>query len=118
LFNPETGVEDLIDAGHWDPYFVAQAGLPRPFDLGGQRVTWIGHLLSDWHGDDGFVETLDVQIRRPNFLGDVSWVTGQVTGLEPRADSGAARCRLEITNQRGEVTTTAQATVVLPRRGA
>jgi acyl dehydratase len=116
LFNPETGVEDIIDAGHWDPYFVEQAGLPRPFDLGGQRVAWVGHLLSDWHGDDGFLEALDVSIRRPNFLGDVSWVTGHVTALEPRERAGAVHCAVEIKNQRSEVTTMAQATIVLPSR--
>jgi hypothetical protein len=118
LFNPETGVEDIIDAGHWDPYFVARAGLPRPFDLGGQRVAWIAHLLSDWHGDDGFLEALEVEIRRPNFLGDVSWLTGQVTSVEPRVHGGAVECQVQITNQRDELTTLARATVVLPSRAA
>jgi acyl dehydratase len=116
LFNPETGVEDIIDAGHWDPYFVRQAGLPRAFDIGAQRISWLAHLLSDWHGDDGFLEALDVRIRQPNFLGDVSWLTGQVTGLTRREESGAVECELKITNQREDVTADARATVVLPLR--
>jgi acyl dehydratase len=125
LLNPESGIEDTLAGGHWDPYFTTMGGMARAYDFGGQRISWLAHLLTDWCGDDGFVAEHHVRLRRPNFLGDCTWLTGVVKSkhgeLEPArlelgSDYGAVECHVTGTNQRGEVTATARAIVGLPKR--
>jgi acyl dehydratase len=126
LANPNTGIEDTLAGGHWDPYFTSQGGMPRAYDFGGQRISWLSHLLTDWCGDDGFVAELAARLVRPNFLGDTTWITGAVKStsavLDPPRDElgasfGAVECEVTATNQRGETTAKATAVVALPKRG-
>jgi acyl dehydratase len=117
LINAETGVEDTIGAAHWDDYFARQSGLPRAYDLGGIRVAWVCHVLTDWMGDDGFITDLQVQLKRPNLMGDVTWLSGKVVGKR-LTDVGDALVDCEITsrNQRDEQSVLASASVRLSRR--
>ena len=50
------------------------------------RVNWLGHLVTNWCGDWGFVRRLDVRISIPNLVGDLT------TLPRPR---GAARSRTD-----------------------
>ena len=83
---------------------------------------WLGHLLTDWCGDDGFVSAMEVRLRRPNLVGDTTWLGGEVlavreSGPGDNGDGGVlVDCALRATNQRGEETATGTATVRLPRR--
>lgn len=119
LTNEETGVSDTLEGAHWDPYFARMSGMPDGYDFGGQRISWLAHLLGDWMGDAGFLGELDVRLTRPNFLGDTSWVSGRVTGVRDAGtghlpDHRAVDCELSIENQNGETTTTGTAVVYLP----
>jgi acyl dehydratase len=126
LTNPETGIEDTLAGGHWDGYLARMGGMPAEYDVGGMRISWLAHLLNDWAGDDAFIRELDVRLRRPNLLGDVNWLTGTVWKKDPRVSDeitclggepyGSVTCNLTATNQRGETTASAVATVVLPRK--
>lgn len=126
IVNPDTGVEDSMAACHWDPYFAKAEGLPRGYDYGSQRISWFSHLLTDWCGDDGFVADLSIRLRRPNFLGDCTWLSGLVRKkaehMEAAHDGfgtafGSIECELVSTNQRGETTAVGTGTLGLPRRG-
>lgn len=119
LTNEQSGVSDTLEGAHWDPYFARMSGMPDAYDFGGQRIAWMAHLLGDWMGDAGFLGALDVRLVRPNFLGDTSWVSGQVTGTRDTATDSlpshrAVDCELTIENQNGETTTTGTAVVYLP----
>ncbi|MDB5475768.1 MAG: hypothetical protein JWP49_1279 [Phenylobacterium sp.] len=116
LVNPASGVADTLKASHFEPAIARAGGLPAGYDLGIARVSWFSHLITDWMGDDGFLEELDVRIRRPNFLGDVTWLAGSVDKRD--LENGAVAVAAEATNQLGEVTATATARIILPRRGA
>ena len=116
LHDPRANVDDSIEGVHWDPYLAQMSGLARCYDFGAQRISWAAHLLTDWCGDDGFVSELEVRVRRPNYVGDTTWLTGTVTGLADEGDGIAAECTLTGTNQRGEETTAGTARVVLPSR--
>ena len=72
------------------------------------------HLLTDWMGDLGFLSELDVRVRRPNLLGDITWVSGTVTAV----DGALVDCSVETRNQLNEVTATGMARVRLPMRTA
>lgn len=115
LFNPETNIEDTYAAHHWEPYFARRGGLPtNGHDFGSQRIAWMGHLVTDWCGDEGVLVGLDGQLRQPNLLGDTTWLTGAVVGKDE--SNGIVTCELTARNQRDQVTTTGLAKVRLPSR--
>jgi acyl dehydratase len=116
LHDPRSNLDDSIEGVHWDPYLAQMSGMARCYDFGSQRIAWAGHLVTDWCGDDGFLEELDIRIRRPNYVGDTTWFTGTVTGLAVAGDSTVVECTVTGTNQRGEETTAGTAKVVLPSR--
>ncbi len=41
---------------------------------------WLGHLVTNWMGDTGRLQRLNVQVRRHNLIGDVTWCRGRVDG--------------------------------------
>lgn len=116
IVNEDTGIEDYIGAAHYDSYFARKSGLPRGYDLGAMRSAWLVHLLTDWMGDDGFITAFDMRLRRPNFIGDTTWLNGTVTRTQGDGADGLVVCELSATNQREEISASATATVRLPRR--
>lgn len=118
LLHPDTGVPDTLEAGHWDPYFAQMSGFAAGYDFGCQRIAWLTHLLTDWGGDAAFVTDLDARLHKPNFMGDVQWIGGNVTEVVAGVPHGAAKCVIQAKNQLGEVTASAVATVRLPSRDA
>ncbi len=112
--NPETGAQDSAARGHTEDKMAREVGMPGGYDVGPQRISWLGNLLTNWVGDDGFVRMLDVKLRRPNIFGDVSWCRGKVAGK--RVEDGLHLVDLEVhvENQLGETTATGTATVELP----
>jgi hypothetical protein len=74
-------------------------------------------LVTDWMGDDAWLWKLDCELRLFNYVGDATWLTGEVT-RKYLADGDRPAVDLEIrgTNQRGLVTCPGHATVLLPSR--
>jgi acyl dehydratase len=116
LFNPETGIDDTLEGAHWDQYFARESGMARGYDFGSQRISWVGHVLTDWAGDDGELTGLDARLQAPDYLGDTTWFAGRVTDTQPAEDGGVVKCEVTGTNQRGQVTIVATATIKLPRK--
>jgi acyl dehydratase len=116
--DPKTGAQDSPARGHAEAAMAREVGMPGGYDVGTQRVSWLGHLMTNFAGDDGFVRRLDAKLRRPNIMGDVSWCRGTV--VDKRVDDGAHLVDVEvrIENQLGEVTATGVSTVQLPTRAA
>jgi acyl dehydratase len=113
----ELGVPDVMQRVHWDPEFARKSGNPTTFDYGRMRETWLIHACTDWMGDDAWLWRLRVEFRKFNYVGDVQWVEGEVVrhyladGERPAVD-----LELRTRNQRGEITSPATATVLLPSR--
>jgi acyl dehydratase len=112
------GVPDVPERVHWDPEFAQAVGVPGAYDYGPQRVSWFGHLLTNWIGDHGWLRLLDVQVRRFNLVGDTTWLRGTVIDKFVQADSHLVACDLWAENQRGEVTAQGKAEAVLPCHGS
>ncbi|MBM3942481.1 MAG: acyl dehydratase [SAR202 cluster bacterium] len=114
--DPSTGAQEAIIRVHDIQEAAESAGLPGAYDYGCQRCCWMGHLLTNWAGDDGFVKKMYVELRRFNVVGDTTWCTGRVVGK--REDQGEKLVDLEIwgENQRKEITTKGTATIRLPSR--
>ncbi len=113
----EQGVPEPPQRVHWDNAFTERLlGLPGAYDLGPERCSWLIHLMTDWIGDNGFLSMIDVQYRKFNFMGDVTWCRGKVTDKFARDGKACVRCAIECVNHRDEVTATAVAEAELPRR--
>lgn len=112
----EWGVPEPPERVHWDPDLARRVGVPGAYDYGPERVSWMGHVVTDWMGDDGFLKYLDVQVRRHNVLGELVTCDGQVTAVDPEA--GTVDIRLGAVNQDDQESARGTATVILPKRGA
>ncbi|GHF36308.1 acyl dehydratase [Amycolatopsis bartoniae] len=107
------GAWDVVQRVHWDEEWARSIGAQRPYDYGQTRQMWLAHLLTDWMGDDGWLSSLRLELRRFNYIGDLSTVQGTVVE-KPRP--GVVRIALSIVNQDEVETTKGEATVFLPTR--
>jgi N-terminal half of MaoC dehydratase len=107
------GVPEPPERVHWDEAMARAVGVPGAYDYGPERVAWLGHLVTNWMGDAGFLRRLNAKVLRHNLIGDTTWCRGRVTGKGP---GGIVSLELAGTNQRGETIASATAEVVLPTR--
>jgi acyl dehydratase len=113
----ELGVPDAMQRVHWDPAYARKTGNPTTYDYGRMREAWLIHACTDWMGDDAWLWRLRLEFRKFNFVGDVQWVGGQVSRhYLADGDRPAVDLELSARNQRGEITTPATATILLPSR--
>ena len=107
------GVPEPPERVHWDEAMARAVGVPGAYDYGPERVAWLGHLVTNWMGDGGFLRRLNARVLRHNLIGDTTWCRGRVTG---KTAGGVVTVQLDGTNQRGEVIADGIAEVVLPQR--
>ena len=110
----EWGVPEPPERVHWDPDLARRVGVPGAYDYGPERVSWLGHVVTDWMGDDGFLQFLDVQVRRHNVLGELVTCDGEVTAVN--TETGVVEVRLDAVNQDGHESARGTARVQLPKR--
>ena len=115
--NPEAGGGlEYTGIGHLRDSVAEAVGVPGAYDYGPQRVSWMGTLLTNWMGDDGFLKRLRVECRRFNVYGDTQWCKGKVVRKYLSGDAPLVDLEIWAENQRGEVTAPGHATVMLPSR--
>ena len=114
--NAKTGAADSPARGHTESNMAREVGMPGGYDVGPQRISWLGQLLSNWMGDEGFMHALNVDLRRPNIFGDVSWCRAKI--VNKRMDNARALIDFEVQvqNQLDEITAEGSATVELPTK--
>jgi acyl dehydratase len=114
--SPSTNIPVHPAAGHMDDEIAHEVGMPGPYDQGWMRANWIGHLITNWCGDHGFVRRLNLRLTTPNLLGDTTWCLGRVTGRS--SSNGEHLVELECwgETQNGERNVQATAAVRLPSR--
>ena len=113
----ELGIPDAMQRVHWDPAFARKSGNPTTFDYGRMRETWLIHACTDWMGDDAWLWRLRVEFRKFNYVGDVQWAEGElVRRYLADGDRPAVDLELRTRSQRGEITSPATATLLLPSR--
>jgi len=78
-------------------------------------VAWLGHVATNWMGNDGQLRRLSAQVRRHNLIGDVTWCRGVVTAKREEGGQAVVDIELSAENQRREITAKGTATVALPR---
>ncbi|OIN95872.1 MAG: hypothetical protein AUJ48_02420 [Deltaproteobacteria bacterium CG1_02_45_11] len=108
-------LEPMADVHSGDDV-AAAIGVPQAYDLGVQRFSWLGSMMTNWIGDDGFLKKLSAQARLFNLFGDTQWMSGKVTKKYKEGKECAVDFEIWCDNQRGERTTTGEATVWLPSK--
>lgn len=111
----EWGVPEPPERVHWDPDLARRVGVPGAYDYGPERASWMGHVVTDWMSDAGFLRRLNVQVRRHNMLGELVTAQGRVTSVDMA--SGLVEVELRASNQDGEESARGFAEVVLPHKG-
>jgi acyl dehydratase len=110
------GVPEPPERVHWDESFAREVGVPGAYDYGPERVSWLGHVATNWMGDEGILRRLRCQVLSHNLIGDVTWCRGVVTEKTEREGEALVGVELEAVNQRGETTARGSAAVALPSR--
>lgn len=116
--NPETGAQDSAARGHAENKMAREVGMPGGYDVGPQRISWMGQLMTNWMGDDGFLRALSATIRRPNIFGDVSWCKARIADKRIEDGVHVVDLELQVDNQLGETTAKGTAVVELSSRQA
>ncbi|TCR62552.1 MaoC family dehydratase N-terminal domain-containing protein [Bosea sp. BK604] len=115
-YSPSTHVPCHPAAGHFDVEIAREIGMPGAYDQGWQRINWAGHLMTNWAGDMGFVRRVGGRVTKPNLVGDLTKLTGKVTGKQIVDGEALVDVEWWGTNQRGEKNCSGTAQVRLPSR--
>jgi acyl dehydratase len=112
----QQGIWDVAQRLHWDSEWAKAIGNPMAYDYGVMRQSWFYHYVSDWMGDDGFVEKLSDSTRKFNYMGDTQFLSGEVVATYERDGRYLVDLEMRMINQRDVETTYATATVSLPSK--
>lgn len=115
-YHPANNVPCHPAAGHFDEAIATEVGMPGAYDQGWQRLNWAGHLLTNWAGDAGFVRMLGGRVTKPNLVGDLTKLTGEVTDKRIEDDTAIVEIRWWGRNQNGIENCSGTAEVELPAR--
>ena len=113
----DLGVPEPPERVHWDSELARAVGVPAAYDYGPERISWLGHLMTNWIGDDGFLKRLNVQVRKHNIIGDLTTCQGTVTRKWQDGGENLVEVAVRGLNQREEQTAVGTAVASLPSRG-
>jgi hypothetical protein len=118
-----TVVPDMADGlyhgpsrGHVQPRYAQLIGMPRGYGYGASMGAWILDYLQNWAGEWGQIVHSNAQYRSPALTGDVTSLTGIVTGKDVDTETGAHLVEIQYTmmNQDESVMAKGKATISLP----
>ena len=110
-------IPDCPERVHWEEEFAQVVGAPGAYDYGPERCSWLTHHMTNWIGDDGFLQSSSCKIRRHNPVGDVLFIKGKVTRkfLTPEG-AHCVEVAQEGHNQDGELSVLGTSTAHLPAK--
>ena len=98
---------------HYDQDFARAQSLPGVIIHGALKSAWVAQVVTDWMGLAGTLQAFSVRYRDMDVPGDT--LTCTATVVEKDDALGTVRCEIALTNGAGDVTTTGDATIQLPR---
>ncbi len=116
MMDSKTGLTDVPELVHMEDTRAQEIGLPGAYDYGCQRISWLGNLITNWMGDDGFLKRLRGELRRFNIIGDTQWCKGNIVKKYVQNGESLVDIDCWAENQRGEKTLLGIATVALPAK--
>lgn len=111
--DPETNEYMFLRDWHYTDDAARARGTPFANSAGVQNEMMLVHAITDWIGDDGFVVSMDDQVRRMLFYGNMTFVKGNV--VRKFVENGEHLVELKVwgETQDGVVHTTSNAVVKL-----
>jgi hypothetical protein len=102
--------------GHVQQRYAQLIGMPRGYGYGASMGAWILDYLQNWAGEWGQIVHSNAQYRSPALTGDITSLTGIVTGKNVDIETGAHVVEVLFTmmNQEESVMAKGKATVALP----
>ncbi|EHJ62403.1 hypothetical protein NSU_0534 [Novosphingobium pentaromativorans US6-1] len=108
---------DTIQRVHWDKDLAKKVGLPMMYDIGPMRQLYVSHYLTNYAGDDAWIHRIRFEFRRFNYMGDVTWLEGEITDVRDDAELGPLiEVSMTGTSQRGVENIRANATILVSSR--
>ena len=108
---------DTLQRVHWDKDLAEKVGVRMMYDIGPVRQFHVSNYLTNYCGDDAFIHRIKFEFRRFNYMGDVTWMTGEI--VDKRIDETLGpviEIELRGTNQRGSDNIRAEASVLVASR--
>ena len=103
---------------HWDlPFAQLRQGLSNVVVNGSLKNQYLGQLMVNFAGEEGWFKRFYVEHRGMDYPGDTLTAFGNVTGKREQDGFGYVDCQVGLRNNRGKQTASGWATVVLPKRG-
>jgi acyl dehydratase len=113
--NRETGAKDSAARGHFSSKEGKDVGMGGAYDVGLHRIAWAIAFVTDWMGDDAHLAEADIDVLRPNLVGDTTYFSGKVTAKWIDEHPFVA-IDIEGRNQSNVVTTRGRSIVALASR--
>ena len=116
--NRFAGANNELVPIHMDPDYAKNvAKLPDVIVMGNLKLAYIANALTDWAGDEGWIQKLYVEYRKMDQVNTTITAKGKVS--KKYQDGGKHLVDLEVwvENEQGEVTTPGRAVLALPTRG-
>jgi acyl dehydratase len=110
------GIPDCPERVHWEEEFALEVGAPGAYDYGPERCSWLTHQITNWMGDDGFLQKAKCQVRRHNPVGDIILIHSQVVRKFVEDGKHLVEISQRAVNQDEEMSAIGSAVVELPRR--
>jgi len=114
--DPASGTLEPMADVHYESSKSDAIGVPVAYDLGMQRFSWAGHLITNWMGDEGFMKKLSARAIRFNVFGDTQYVGGTVSNKYQEGDEYLVEIEIKTVNQKDEETMPGKALVSLPSK--
>ena len=70
---------DTVQRVHWDKNMADKVGVRMMYDIGPVRQFHLTNFLTNYAGDDGWIYRVRFEFRRFNYMGDVTWLTGEIS---------------------------------------
>ena len=102
---PDNNMWDSWENQLLEDKVARRMGFPFAHDTGIQRIAWLGHLVTNWMGDDGSLKRMGAEVRLPNVFGDTQWCKGRVKGKYQENGEDLVDLEIWCENQRGDMTT-------------
>lgn len=111
-----SGSQDFYPVHH-DPDFARAGGHKEMFVNTGFMQGCFSRLMTDWIGDDGFVNKFHMEMRKMNILHDTMTLKGKVTNKYVEGENHYVEADIWAENEREGVTTPSTCLLTLPSQG-
>lgn len=114
-WNRYAAVNDEFVPIHMDDDAGREAGYPSAFGMGNLQWSYFHSMLRTWIGQQGRIESLQLQFRSPNLKGATVTCTGSVTDAQVLADGQRVTLDIRSEDEAGRSLAIGSATVLMTR---